>query len=557
MRLIRRHGGIGVLFTTAVLTVAACGGSSSGGSEPASGGSATTSGASATTAKGSDETGSATTAASGSATTSGSASMSEPTGTLRYANYTDTTTFDPAVASGVMSDYILPEYDTLLTIDSDGNVLPNLATEWTQDGLVYTFTLRDDVVFHDGSTFDASAVKATIERNKGVPEGPFAAKYALIDTVEAVDSTHVKFTLVSPSPGFLYAMGTTAGAMISPKAITEGTDLTRAPAGSGPYIWDSEASKEGSLHVYKANPDYWNPDAVKVATYEIYVVPDENARLNGVDTGQYDIAGTVPANLVQSAKDSGLTVVSVNNLMFGFVVIDDEGTTVPALGDDRVRQALGYLIDREAFNAAVFAGQGDPVPGGYFNQQSPWYDPSLNDVYGPTANVEKAKALLAEAGYADGFEITAPSLPIVQRALEAFAQMFAKAGITLKIEQVQPGTLSSSMRAGEYPVGIASSTSTDPADWFQFQIAPEGPYNPFKSKRFVTTAETEKKAAAATDPAEQKSLYDQVQRDVLEAGKMFPASFSPTSIAVAKTVTTPVMLRRDGAISVEGVAVSG
>lgn len=573
MRLNRRRVGLSLLLVIGLLILSGCGGSDgeasdvSAGSDQTSTDSDTDSTETDTTDDSADNGGESTddeadseadaTDESGENAPDATSPAAGPIGTLRYANYTDTTTFDPAVAAGVMSDYILPVYDTLLSLDSAGEVLPNLATEWELDGLTYTFTLRDDVVFHDGTPFDAEAVKATLDRNGAVEDGPHLAKYAFIDTIEVVDPTHVAITLNSPSPGFLYSMGTIAGAMISPTAIEAGTDLTRAPAGSGGWIWNADESREGSLHVYHANPDYWNPGALGVERLEIHVVPDNNARLNGTETGQYDIAASVPANLIQSASDSGLTVESINNLMLGFVVIDDEGTTVEALGDDRVRQAIGYLINREAFNAAIFAGQGDPVPGGYFNQESEWYDAALSDVYGTSGDVEKAKELLAEAGYADGFTIEAPSLPVVQQPLEAIGQMLAEGGITLEITQVQPGTLSSSMRAGEYPVGIASSTSADPADWFQYQIAPEGPYNPFESSRFVDTAEVEKKAAAATDPAEQKALYDEVQRDVLERGKMFPASFSPTSIAIADTVTTEVMLRNDGAISLNGVRVAG
>jgi peptide/nickel transport system substrate-binding protein len=316
----------------------------------------------------------------------------EPTGTLHFGSWISNNSFDPQLISTNQAVNLFAVYDPLFQIDEKHQPLPWLVAEWeSASPTSVRLTLRDDVVFHDGSKFNAEALKANLERAKTITASANANMYDPIESV-TVESEYVALVEFSrPYPNFFYNMATSAGFMISPKAIAEGKDLTQEPAGSGGWLFEADKYVPGSKQVYTANPNYWNPDAVRIQEIDITIITDPSARLNAYSTGQIDVITYVPDANKALVETDGSRVLSDLTIAVGILIQDREGTVVPAFGDERVRQAMALLADREGFNAAVLGGSGYPA-GGFSAPGTLWYDESLNE---RGRDVEKAKQLLA------------------------------------------------------------------------------------------------------------------------------------------------------------------
>jgi peptide/nickel transport system substrate-binding protein len=460
---------------------------------------------------------------------------STPTGTLRVATWEETPSFDPALMTTQNSALVFPEYDTLTSVDDKFRPQPWLATSWTEpDKMTWRFKLRTDVTFHDGAKFDAETVKLNLDRDRKITGGPYSNIYTPITKVDVVDPSTVDVKFAQPTPNFPYSMSLPAGAMVSPKAIKDKTDLTRHPAGSGGWIWDKAKHQEGSRSVFEANPNYWNKAAVKAKTIQVDVIQEDNARLNAVQTGQDDIIATVPPDQIDTAKGAGMTVLSRPSTTGSFMIFDRAGKIVPAFAKPQVRKAIGLLLDRSAYNKAVLSGQGDARSGGFAAQGTPWYDPSLNDLVKP--NVAEAKRLLAAAGYPHGFSFEVGNQPVIKDINEAIAQLLAAGGIKMKIIDVGDGQYTAEVRKGRFPAGYLVPTSVDIYQWWSRTVSDKGIFNPFKLNDLADLEKTYQKAIAAPDDAARKPLFDTLQKASIERGVIFPLSQVPNATALTGRV---------------------
>ncbi|SEG88611.1 peptide/nickel transport system substrate-binding protein [Thermomonospora echinospora] len=458
-----------------------------------------------------------------------------PTGTLRFAAWQETPSLDPARTTVQNGALIFPEYDTLTVVDDKFEPKPWLATSWSRPApKTWRFKLRDDVTFHDGSKFDAETVKLNLERGKGVEGGPHANIYAPISEVEVIDPTTVDVHFSTAQPNFPYSMSMVPGAMISPKAIEEKADLTRAPAGSGGWIWQKDAHREGGSHTYKANPSYWNKEAVRAETVEVKIIAEDNARLNAVQSGQVDVMGTVQPNQMEPARSAGLRLLSDFTFTATFMIMDRRGEKVPAFGKPEVRQAIAHLLDREAYNKALLSGKGDPTGGGFAASNSKWFDASLNDLR--KADVAEAKRLLTAAGYPGGFTFEVGNAPVIRQQNETTAQLLAEGGITMKIVDVADGQYTAEVRRGRFPAGYFVPSSVDIYQWWTRTISTKGVYNPFKLDDLDDLEATFTKAAEASDDATRKPLMTELQKATVERGVAFPLSQVPRVAALTGDV---------------------
>ncbi|GAA0556317.1 ABC transporter substrate-binding protein [Actinomadura livida] len=460
---------------------------------------------------------------------------STPAGTLRMAAWQETPSMDPVRTTTQNGMLIFPEYDTLTVVDAEFQPQPWLATSWTQpDSKTWEFKLRDDVTFHDGSKFDAETVKLNLERAKKVTGGPYTNIYAPISEVEAVDPATVRVSFSTPQPNFPYSMSTVAGAMISPKAVKDETDLTRAAAGSGGWIWQKEAHREGAEHVYKANPDYWNKDAVRAETISVKIMQEDNARLNALQSGQVEVMSTLQPDQADAAQSAGLRVLTDLTSTGTFLIMDREGKKVPAFAKPEVRQAIGLLLDRDAYNKALLSGKGDPKGGGFAAPGSPWHDASLDGFN--KADAAKAKELLAQAGYPDGFTFEVGNAPVIRQINETIAQLLKEGGITMKIVDVANGQYTADVRRGRFPAGYFVPTSIDIYQWWSRTVSTKGIYNPFKLDDLDDLEKTFDEALEMTGDGARKPLMNRLQRETVERGVAFPLSQNPRSAALAASV---------------------
>jgi peptide/nickel transport system substrate-binding protein len=330
----------------------------------------------------------------------GVAEQPKPGGTLRVAWEADITGLDPYISPGVQSWHVVGNlFNSLLTIDADLNYVPDLAASWEvlDDGRTYIFHLHKGVKFHDGTDFDAEVVRWNYQRIMDPAEKAFVAPFfAIIDTVEALDSHTVKFTLKHSSRTLLPAMAAerTGFLQMSPTAFKRlGKDEIRLqPIGTGPFKmarWE-----QNRVIVLEKNPEYFKPGLPYLDRIELRVMKEGVTRVAALRAGEVDFANYVPREHVERlARDAQIQILRGKDTQRTQSYFNLRN---PLFRDVRVRRAvLGYGIDRQAIAKTALLGQAQPLwsfvpPGGRdhldFGEQFP-YDPT------------KAKSLLKEAGF--------------------------------------------------------------------------------------------------------------------------------------------------------------
>ncbi len=356
--------------------------------------------------------------------------------TLTIAANVDSNTLDPAQLTGGNQDpYWQPVHDTLLALDTDAKVQPNLAESWKYDETLttLTFTIQHDLLFADGSPINAKAIMANLQRLKAA--GPNAYMMAQVDSMEAPDATTLVVHFAKPDPGFLGYMSVMGGAIGNPANFNDPDFALNGGQSSGPYVLDEGQTQRGQRYVYTRNKNFWNPKAFPFDTYVVVPMEDVSARLNALKSGQIDSA-LLEAKQVSEAKSSGLEVTTAWLDWVGLAITDREGELTPALADVRVRQAINYAIDAEGILKNVQLGMGERSTQ-IFNAQSDAFVKDLNNRY--PYDPAKARALLAEAGYADGFELVMPRATQFEDQAPFIEQNLAAVGITVRWDIIQAG----------------------------------------------------------------------------------------------------------------------
>jgi peptide/nickel transport system substrate-binding protein len=333
----------------------------------------------------------------------------DPEGTVTMAWAGPLASLDPHVVPGLADQiYLFLMYDRLTNADANVVIQPMLAKSWAfgDGGRTLTLQLRDDVKFHDGTPFNAEAVKANLERAKTVEGSTVKNVLASIETIEVVGEHEVRLGLVAGQGGDLPAvLASTAGAMISPKAIAENRDLRVNPgdAGSGAYMPKAVTPGEGVVYV-PAPVDYWDKEAGLLKQFEVKFVTQAAARLNGVRAGQFDLAQILgtdmgPAKQLAASGTIGAYDSTTSNVQSLLI-----RASRPSLENAKIRQAVAHAIDREAISQAVFGGNclvtDQPLVSTHWA-----YNPELAAFsnYDP----DKAAALVKESG------VAAPTFDIV------------------------------------------------------------------------------------------------------------------------------------------------
>jgi len=324
-----------------------------------------------------------------------------PPGVLIVGQIAEPKALDPAAVTAVNDFRILMNvYDGLVRYrDGTLEVEPALATDWeiSEDGTEYTFTLREGVTFHDGSPFNAEAVKFNFDRMLDEEHpfhdtGPFplAFFFSAVEEVEAVDETTVKFTLNAPYAPFLSNLAYPTGLIVSPAAVEEhGADFGRNPSGTGPFTFAEWRSNEAV--VVERNPDYWD-GAPELEAVVFRPITDANTRTAEMLAGGIDLMVEVPPVSLSEFQGEQFTVHEQAGPHVWFLILNaKEGP----FAEKAVRQAANYAINKTALVDNVLEGTAE-VAAGPTPPAFAWaYNESLEPYpYDP----EKAKELLAEAG---------------------------------------------------------------------------------------------------------------------------------------------------------------
>jgi peptide/nickel transport system substrate-binding protein len=408
-------------------------------------------------------------------------------GTLTLASINDVKSWDPSQAHfGHPAQYYQAVYDTLIRRSPDNEFLPMLATDWSynDDNTVLTMTIRDDVTFSDGTKLDAAAVKENLDRFKS-ENGPDASFLRYVSDVAAPDATTVVLTLSEPDPSLIYALSNSASFIASPQAIAGGK-LATDPVGSGPYVFDASASVPGSKYVFTKRDGYWDPSLQMYDKLVIQPMTDNTALLNALVSGQVDAGLVVSPKDAERAKSAGLTEQTYSVDWLGLMLFDRDGAIAPALKEVKVRQAINYAIDKQALLTQVARDQGE-LTSQILPPNVAGYDAALDTAY--PYDPGKAKQLMAEAGYADGFDLVMPTVQgLADPALTAaLTQNLGDIGITVTWDNVAITDFISDLVSGKYAaVQFQQAQSTA---WYTtgVELSPKAVYNPFHTEDATVT----------------------------------------------------------------------
>lgn len=366
---------------------------------------------------------------------------------------------DPTSAAAGAIDSVLYSnvFEGLTRFNSDGGVIPGLAKSWevSEDGLTYTFTLNEGVTFHDGTTMNADDVKFSLDRI-GSEESANAQKalYAAISEVNVIDPTTVEIKLSEANGSMLFNLAWGDAVIVAPESI-EG--IKQTPIGTGAFKFDSWS--QGDKIELSRNDEYWGTAAsLSKATFKF--ISDPTAAFSAMMAEDIDVFSGFPApeNLPQFEADprfkvlvgstEGETILSTNNKM-------------PPFDNVKVREAVAHAIDRQSIIDGAMFGYGTPI-GTHFAPHNPAYvDFTGMSNYDP----EKSKALLAEAGYPDGFETTLflPPPSYARRGGEIIASQLAQVGIKAEITNVEWAQWLESVFKGKN-FGLTIVSHTEPMD---------------------------------------------------------------------------------------------
>ena len=342
-----------------------------------------------------------------------------------------------ATTSSVMHGTV---YETLVRLDGlDGSPVPGLALSWEPvEERVWEITLREGVEFSNGEPFNAEAAAAslayTLDEANEVPSGFFLRRS--ITEIEVVDDATIRLHTQNPDPLVATALSQTQ--IVPPGVLaTDPDSLDDAPVGTGPMLlveWT-----RGERIVFEPNPNYWGG---RVAIDELIFrpIPDDSARVASLIAGEIDLAANIPPELVQVIDNNDGTSVIGRSVRMIYLGLDQLGINNEALGDVRVRQALNYAVDKQAVVDNILLGYGKVNNAGFY-EITPGYDETLEPYpYDP----DKARELLAEAGYADGFDLELAASAGLEGALkireiaEFYAGAFEDVGVNTRIRFIEP-----------------------------------------------------------------------------------------------------------------------
>jgi len=505
--------------------LAACGsGSATATAKPAGGTSGTTAPA-ATTGSGAASAVSGTTA-----TQATSAGAPKKGGTIKAEINSDIANLDPLASALLVDRQVLYNlYDSLVAIDMSLKIIPALAESWqTPDPKTYIFKLRQGVKYHDGTDFNADSVKWNIERYLTDKNSRRKSEIDTIQTVEVMDPYTVKFNLKAPFAPLLASLVDRAGMMVSQKAAEAGgQDFTRKPVGGGTGAFKFVEWVKDDHITMERNPTYWKKDAS--GTQMPYVdkviyrpIVDSTVALTNLKTGDSDISHYVASKDFASVKaGKELVLQDTPGLSNSSVYLN---TAAEPFNKKELRQAFAEALDRDQILKTVFFGVGQ-VGYGPISPPTWAYDPAFKPYGG---NVAKAKEYLKAGGKPDGFtcemKITAGSPETAQLA-QLMKDQLAKAGITMNLVQIDFPTLSADQQAGKFQSSLSGWSGRIDPDGNTYSFLHTG--GSFNDEKYSNPQVDDllDKARAATEQAQRKELYQQMQKLAIEEAPLVYYAF--------------------------------
>ncbi|MBP1848640.1 ABC transporter substrate-binding protein [Rhizobium halophytocola] len=486
-----------------------------------------------------------------------SAHAIERGGTLTYGRYADSLFLDPVLNDANVDIWILSNlYDTLLLPTDDGkDVKPGLASEYkmADDGMSIALTLRDGIKFSDGSPITASDVVWSLKRATKKDNGIWGFMVDSIDDIVADGDTKVTIKLKHPDPAILAALTVFNTAIMPQKAFeaAKGTtdeekakDFGTHPVGSGAFMlksWD-----RGSVMKLVKNPYYWakgedGQPLPYLDEVDFPVIPDDATRILKLGSGELDGAEFIPYSRVAELKGSAAVDMELfPSTRVQYVTMnvrpEIDGKKNP-LSDVKVRQAMNYAINKQAIIQIVTHGVGTPQTS-YMSTATPLH---AGDQPLYPYDLEKAKSLMKESGYPDGFSTSILVLAGNQDQISistALQQMLGQIGVKLDLQQVDNATLTQQYREGKFVMRNAAWTDdiADPNEitsYFAYSPNIDALHTGWNSEEADTLFEASQKEM---DGAKRAEEYARIQEIFNTTGPTLPLYETPYPVALSKKV---------------------
>ena len=466
----------------------------------------------------------------------GAVALPAQAATLRMAWSQDATGLDPHKQTAFSSLRLLElVYEPLVSLDPELNIVPAIAASWefAPDAKTLTFKLNPEAKFSNGAKVTSADVKASFERI--LDEATAAAarsNFLSIAGIDTPDEETVVFNLNTPDVPILAAMANINAAIVPASEIASGAVGTTA-LGSGPFKLDSW--EPNAKEVLSANPD-WAGGDLAIDGIDVTVLPDETAILASLRAGQIDFAllnDPLIATLVPN--EPNLQLNRVGALAYNVLQLNPSR---PPMDNLKVRQAMSCAINRQEIIDAALVGEG-AVTG---PMTVPAFAQDPNTLFCYTQDVDKAKALMSEAGFADGFTAKVIAAtgepPVAASEAQVLQAQLAEIGITLDIEMMELNVYVDRWLAGDFDMAVAQNGGRpDPYPMYNRYFTKDG--NLLKVSNFVddTLDSLMKQGQAETDPAKRVTIFQEFERHLAEQSPWLWLSTSFSYTAQLKTVT--------------------
>lgn len=435
-------------------------------------------------------------------------------GQLTVATNAEIQSLDPHFAVAHIDGYFQGTvFDGLTQFDHDMREVPNLAESWdiVDDGATYVFHLRANVTFHDGSAVSASDVVYSYNRIiHQEPQTKWVSYLGGVNSIEAVDDLTVRVELAAPNAAFLSNLVFLA---IVPEG--SGEDFATNPIGTGPFVFVERVP--GERIVLRKNADYWDSSAQLVDELIFVPNPDASTKVANLRTGVVQLADMIPYANIETLRSDPDVYLAAPELSSGYYHIMLNNARAP-FDNQKLREAFAYATNKEVLVTIVTAGVSS-VSSAPFDAEHWAYDPEVEAEFGYEYNFERARELLAEAGYPDGLTVTAkvpPAYPDMVQMIEILGNDLRQIGVTLEIQQLEWSTFLQQVWSDrDFDVSInISAREYDPDSLWRTPFYSTGGSNVVGYQSAQMDAALDGGAAALTQD-ERKEFYAEAQRLLL------------------------------------------
>lgn len=438
-------------------------------------------------------------------------------GTLTVGIYSDIPTLDPHKSTSTITPITFSlVYNSLVDLGKNLEVLPSLAERWevSADGLTWTFHLRPGVKFHNGRPLEAKDVQFSIERILNPETGARGRKdLGLIETMTVIDPQTIAFRLKEKSGVFLTKLVTVYQAILPAESVHADGTITH-PIGTGPFAFVEWKTND---HIkLKRAPEYWEKGLPYLDEILLKPIPDGTVRLTALQRGDVDMITSVPPEQLKQLMDNPSKDYTIQLIEGGggqaFVIFN---TQKPPFDNLKVRQAAAFAVNKQQFVLGVWRGFAVPVNQN-FHPSSPWYLPVEDRV----TDLDKARALLKEAGYPNGFKttMTVAQVTTLPTVAQIFQAQMRQIGMDISLELFDWGAYIQKQKGLDFSItNTGFFPKVDPDDAYMRYFHSQGGVHElsggYKNPELDALLE---KGASTIDEAERKEIYTRVVEIIQE-----------------------------------------